>query len=239
MPVEDVELDGYVNDYVGELSPSETAELEAIMKTLHEDGQAQMSIVIVDSLDGMSKEQYALEIAHENLGGVESDNGLLVLVAVDDRKYRIEVGYGLEGVLNDAKVGRYGREYFVSQFRSGDYGAGLVQFTKRVYVELTGDKQLSDVSAADPLSRDDSSAGPWWARMGVLPFIMIFFILRGVLGAIFSKAGTSRRNSDDTFAAAMLASMFMRGGGGLGGAGGGFGGFGGGGFGGGGAGGSF
>ncbi|MGM5481170.1 MAG: TPM domain-containing protein [Nanobdellota archaeon] len=238
IPVDDVKLDGYVNDYVGVLSESDRAELSVIMKTLHENDKAQMSIVIVDSLEGLTKEQYALEIAHENLGDTESDNGLLLLVAMEERKYRIEVGYGLEGVLNDAKVGRFGREYFVPHFKQDDFGTGLLQFTKRIYIELTGDTELSAVAGTTPLQQ--APQAPWWSRLGIMPFIVFFFIIRGILGAIFSKSSSGRRNSDDSFAAAMIASMFMRGGGGgLGGAGGGFGGFGGGGFGGGGAGGGF
>lgn len=242
MPVDDVTLDGYVNDYAGVLSENETVALTSLMESLHENGTAQMSIVTVDSLEGMSKEQYAMEIAHENLGDKESDNGLLLLVAVKERKYRVEVGYGLEGVMTDAKTGQLAREYMVPYLKNDKYGQGLMAFTKQVYVELTGDEEFSGVTS--PVSLQQHPQPPWWTQLGLLPFIVAFFIFRGVIGAIASRAGKKssarRDNTDETFSAALLASMFLRGGGGgLGGAGGGLGGFGGGGFGGGGAGGGF
>ena len=240
---DEVTLDAYVNDYAGVLSQNETVALTALLETLHENNTAQMSILVVDSLEGLSKEEYALEIAHENLGGEQSDNGLLVLIAVEERKYRIEVGYGLEGQLNDAKVGRMARQRMVPYLKNDRYGVGLIEFTKGVYVELTGDEKFSGISA--PVSLNTQQQAPWWSQLGILPFLVVFMVLRGVMGAISEKSskkgGSSRhRDADNTFAAAIIASMFMRGGGGgLGGAGGGFGGFGGGGFGGGGAGGGF
>ncbi len=238
---DEVTLDAYVNDHAGVLSQNETVALTALLETLHENNTAQMSVLVVDSLEGLSKEEYALEVAHENLGNERSDNGLLVLIAVEERKYRIEVGYGLEGVLNDAKVGRMARQQMVPHLENDRYGTGLLEFTKAVYVELTGDEEFSGISA--PVSLNTQQQVPWWSQLGILLFLVVFMVLRGVMGAISAKSSKNdrssrhRRDADNTFAAAIIASMFMRGGGG--GLGGGFGGFGGGGFGGGGAGGGF
>lgn len=245
IPAEDVSLDSYVNDQAGVISQNATVALTALLESLHENGTAQMTILAVDSLEGLTKEQYALEVAHENLGNAETDNGLLLLVAVEERKYRVEVGYGLEGRLNDAKVGRMARNTLVPYLEKDLYGAGMVEFTKSVYVELTGDESFSAVSS--PVSLNQTPQRPWWSQLGILPFLVVFMVFRGILGAIASSSSQSKKGSsrhrntgDEAFGAALLASMFLRGGGGgLGGAGGGFGGFGGGGFGGGGAGGGF
>ncbi|MGM5480692.1 MAG: TPM domain-containing protein [Nanobdellota archaeon] len=232
----EIALDSYVNDYTSKLSTEHTQQLNALLHELKESGTAQMSILVIDSLDGWSKEEYAMEVAHENLGDEESDNGLLLLVALEEQKYRVEVGYGLEGTLNDAKVGRMAREHLVPLFQQEQYGRGLLQFTGSIYTELTGDDNFTNVQG---VALNQQSA-PWWSRLGILPFLIVFMLLRGLFGAIGSRKHETKgqkksRKADDTFSAALLASMFLRGGGGSGG----FGGFGGGGFGGGGAGGGW
>jgi len=80
---------------------------------------------------------YAVETFEQNaIGKVGKDNGLLILVSVDERQWRIEVGYGLEGVLNDAKVGRLGDEFLGPPLASEDYFGGLRDVTDAIYTEL-------------------------------------------------------------------------------------------------------
>ena len=79
------------------------------------------------SLEGESLEAFSLDVAHNRwkLGQKGKDNGVLVTLALQERRYRIEVGYGLEAVLPDSAVGGLGREVLVPAFRAGDYGGGL------------------------------------------------------------------------------------------------------------------
>jgi len=234
LPVKQVELTGYVNDYVGVLSQEDVAQINGMAQSLQQSGKAEVAVVIVDSLEGLPIEEYAISVAHGHLGN-KQDNGLLLLVSIGDRKYRAEVGYGLEGDLNDAKIGRLQREYLVPAFKEEDYGKGLVTLMAAIHEELLPGEEIPGGIVLE-------QAPPIFLRYINFWTIFIFIILiRGLIGVLNrnKKQGTNR-HVNDTFAAAFFASMFMRGGGGRGGFGGGsFGGFGGGGFGGGGAGGGW
>lgn len=233
LPVEDVQLTGYVNDYTTTLSPSQIQEISSIAQALQEQGLAEIAIVVVDNFDGLTREEYAIGIAHENLGDTQEDNGLLLLVGLEVREYRIEVGYGLEGILNDAKVGRMGRELLIPNFQAGNYGQGILEVVQAIGYELSPE----GIQAPAKYSTDEGNISGivlWFV------FIILFFIFRAISYAQYKKKhhNDSDDGLDDAFTAAMFASWFFRPPrGGFGG--GGFGGFGGGGFGGGGAGGGW
>ncbi|HIH38118.1 TPM domain-containing protein [Candidatus Woesearchaeota archaeon] len=241
----DVTLNGFVNDYAGVLSSGEISEINALLQPLYDTNQAQVAVVTINSLEGRDIESFSYEIAEGKLGDAEKNNGLLLLIAVDDRKYRFEVGRGLEPILNDAKVGRIGRTYLVPAFREGDYGKGVVDAVRTIKQEVENPNEITDSL---------SSSLPDKAIIFIIIAIFIFVILIQIIvwGTIISalfhnqkKAkGEKGRTDNETFWAALLASQFFRGGGSGGGVfgggsggfgGGGFGGFGGGGFGGGGA----
>lgn len=237
LPVDQVRLTGYVNDYTSTLSPNEVQQISSIAQSLQEQGKAEIAVVIVDDFDGLTREEYAITIAHENLGDTQTDNGLLILIGMDVREYRIEVGYGLEGDLNDAKVGRMGRELLVPNFQAGNYGQGIVELVQAIGFELMPE----GIPAPQGYTGEDESSSGF--TLWIL-FIVIFFIIRAISYAQYKNKHYKRPGSDDVddaFAAGMIASWFFRpprGGGGFGGSGG-FGGFGGGGFGGGGSGGGW
>ena len=218
-------VDGYVSDYAGVLSGEEKSQLERMLKGLHEQGAAEIAVVTVSSLEGKPIENVAFEMAEGVLGDKEKNNGLLLLVAVEDRKYRFEVGRGLEGVLNDAKVGRIGRVELVPAFRSGEYGKGILSAMSVVSSIVSGE--------ADPTESypPEGTSVKLWLYLG---FFLVFFVILPIVNFVwfFRKR---RRQGDDYFAAALMAVSLLnsRGRGGSGG--GGFGGFGGGSFGGGGA----
>src|ERR1700738_377485 len=113
---------GYVTDLAGVIAADTKARLEALCYEVQQKTGAQMAIITVHSLDGESVENYAVEL-YKQLGvGSKSDNrGVLLLVAPDEHKYRVEVGYGLEPVINDARAGDAGRA-MVPSLRQGDYG---------------------------------------------------------------------------------------------------------------------
>jgi uncharacterized protein len=116
----------YVVDLADVMSPDAGARLNALLLELEQKTTAQVLVLTVQSLDGQSIEEFSLNTKEKwKLGQKGKDNGVLIVVAVKDRRYRIEVGYGLESVLPDSVVGSIGREYFVPYFRKGDYSGGI------------------------------------------------------------------------------------------------------------------
>ena len=117
----------YVVDLAGILDSSTANRLNGYLKELEQKTTAQFIILTIKSLEGESIEDFAIKIAHDKwkLGQQGKDNGLLLLIAVNDHKYRIEVGYGLEGVLPDSLVGGIGRSLMVPFFKKGDYSNGI------------------------------------------------------------------------------------------------------------------
>ncbi len=229
IPVKDISLNSFVNDYTDSLTSEQVQSLTIIGQSLQQSG-IEYAIVVVDSTEGLAIADYALEIGHENIGG-EEDKGLVTVIALNDRKYYTAVGYGLEGFLNDAKIGRFQRDYLVPAFQEGAYGVGLINLAAVIHKELLPEKKIPG-NLVIPVVKKRG-----YGNYSMFTFIAILFVIRTIATlALRKRKGT--RNANDAFSAALLASMFMRGGGGgLGG--GGFGGFSGGGFGGGGAGGSF
>src|SRR5437588_6736878 len=97
---------GYVTDLAGVIGTDKTAKLEALCMELEQKTGAQKAIVTVRSLDGESVEYYAVDLFKQlGIGSKKDNRGVLLLVAPNDRKYRIEVGYGLEPIINDARAG--------------------------------------------------------------------------------------------------------------------------------------
>ncbi len=118
----------YIVDLAGVMSPDANAQLNALLLELEQKTTAQVLVLTVQSLNGQSIEEFSFNTKEKwKLGQKGKDNGVLIVVAVKDRKYRIEVGYGLESVLPDSLVGSIGREYFVPYFRKGDYSGGITE----------------------------------------------------------------------------------------------------------------
>ena len=118
MPV----LTQHVTDQTGTLNASQIAEIEAELVTLEQRKGSQVAVLIVSTTGSEALENYSLAVAEKNkLGRSKTDDGLLLLIAKDDRKARIEVGYGLEGAVPDALASRIIREYLTPKFRQGDF----------------------------------------------------------------------------------------------------------------------
>ena len=116
----------YVVDLAGIISGDMQRRLNGYLRELEQKTTAQMVILTVQSLDGEDMEGFSLRIAEKwKLGQKGKDNGVLLTVALKDRKYRFEIGYGLEQLLPDSLVGSLGRQYIVPNFKRGDYGSGI------------------------------------------------------------------------------------------------------------------
>ena len=226
---EDVKLNGFVNDYANVIDANSEMQINVMLQELYDNKTAQIAVVTIQSLEGRDIEGFAHEVAEGKLGDTEKDNGLLLLIAVEDRQWRFEVGRGLEPWLNDAKVGRIGRNALVPAFKQGDYSGGILKAVQDIKKEINN-------PSAEIIEESSVDWGFW-----VFFFLLIAIIFGIHLIAWISLARrVAKKNKagkyEKVFMAGYLLSGMMRGRGGLGGVGGGgFGGFGGGSFGGGGA----
>ncbi|MDD5540493.1 MAG: YgcG family protein [Candidatus Marinimicrobia bacterium] len=214
-------LNRRVTDLAGILSPSEEARLEENLMAFENETSNQIAVLIINSLDGESIEQYSIQVVDQwQLGTAQKDNGVLLLIAVQDRQVRIEVGYGLEGVLTDLISFQIIRNVIAPQFRNGNYYAGIDQGLRAIMMTTKNEYK------GDPRQQKnyDVERGKSIASLVFMIIFILIFLCSGKKG---------RRN---LLWALFFSNMFGGRGGGWR-SGGGFGGFsgGGGGFGGGGA----
>src|SRR5581483_9273257 len=142
-PVRSLKPTGYVNDFAHVLDSRTSAELENLCREVDEKAKEQIAVVTVRSLDGADVDSYTVDLFHSwGVGAKSTNRGVLILVAVQDHKYRIEVGYGLEPILPDGKVGGFGREA-VPLFRQNDYSGALSLMTMRVADTIAADAGIS------------------------------------------------------------------------------------------------
>jgi uncharacterized protein len=206
---------GYVNDFAGVLDSNTIAQLDNLCQQVDEKAHAQIAVVTVKSLDGSDIESYASALFKQwGIGSKATDHGVLILLATEDRQYRFEVGYGLEPILPDGKVGGFGREA-VPLLKQSDYGGAVTLMSSRVIdviaqdagITLTGDRPSVPTYESEP------HKGPSAASI-IFLIIVVLILLCTPFGRL------------------LLWSFLLGGRGGFGGGGGGFGGGGGGGFGG-------
>ena len=119
-------LRGRVNDYAKLLPQERAVALEAQLEKFEQETGHQIAVLTIPSLEGDSLEDFSIRVAETwKIGKKGFDNGAILLIARDDRRLRIEVGYGLEGVMPDAIASRIIREVITPRFRSGDYAGGI------------------------------------------------------------------------------------------------------------------
>jgi len=240
--LKDLKPHGYVDDFANVLSADAKQKLTALCSEVDSKAGAQIAVVTVPSLEGQEIEDYSIALATQwGIGPKDKSRGVMILFAPSEHKYRFEVGYGLEEILPDGKVGGFGREA-VPLLRQNNYDAAVLLMTQRVASVIAADKgvtldTLSGV-APPPAQSDARSSGSG------ITFNEIFFgmfILFFLFRLIFGHSTSGRRGGGSGWWIGPMIGGSMGGGGFSGGSsgGGGFGGFGGGGFGGGGASGSW
>jgi uncharacterized protein len=225
---------GYVNDFAGVLSSGARGKLTALCTEVDQKAHAQIAIVTIHTLDGDSIEDFSISLAQKWGVGPKTDRGVLILLAVNDHKYRVEVGYGLEEFLPDGKVGGFGRE-IVPALRRGDYSSAVLQLTSSIasVIAQSSGVTLTETPPTPPTPRYSFERDPLMQTV-ILALIVVFVF--GFAG-VFFLATLGGWSSGGFGGGAFGGGGF--GGSGGGGGGGGFGGFGGGSFGGGGASGSW
>ena len=246
--VKNLKPQGYVNDFADVLSAPAKDKLTALCAEVDQKAKAQIAVVTVSSLEGQPIEQFANDLFTQwGVGPKDSKRGVLILVVPNDHKYRFEVGYGLEPILPDGKVGGFGREV-LPYLRQNDYNGAILLMTERVAEVIANDGKVTlDTLSGVPTREPESENTP--GRLGnlvrIFPFaLFVFFPLLGILLRLFFGFGgstRSRRGGGMWMGGPWYGGGSWGGGGGSwgGGGGGGFGGFGGGSSGGGGASGSW
>jgi uncharacterized protein len=207
----------YVNDFAGVLSPETLASLNALCAQVDRQAHAQIAVVTIKSLDGEPIENFATALEDKwKVGKKGTDRGLLLIFATTDRKYRFEVGYGLEGILPDGRVGDIGRA-MVPYLRQDNFDAAATLAVRQMAGVIAADAGVTLNLGSRPLRAPPPQPKPLTLGqllvLGIVLLVVIFLLARlggsGLLG--------------------FLIGMFMGGGGGggWGGRGGGFGGGGG------------
>ena len=165
---------GHVNDFAGVLTEDDRSYLEDFLGTLERDTSAEVVVVTVTSLDGLTIEEYAARIFTDwGIGDAAKDNGVLLLVAPAERRVRIEVGYGLEGSLPDGLAGEIIRTAIVPEFQQGNIRRGIGRGLDRISRIVRG-----DAKAALPAPVESgSSVPPAWV---IVPFFGLFVGVGGI-----------------------------------------------------------
>jgi uncharacterized protein len=169
------QLHAHVTDTTGTLTGAQVAQLEQRLDALEKRKGSQLMILILPTTQPEDIGSFSLKVAERNrIGRAQPDDGLLLLVAKDDRKARIEVGYGLEGVVTDAIASRVIREYLAPHFRENDYAGGLDAASAMLVKLVDGEPLPPPMSAQDEGASD---GGDTWM------FALFIGFLVGSFGA--------------------------------------------------------
>ncbi len=181
---------GYVNDFAGVLDAENQVRMEALIRRVRAQMGVEIAVVTIPSLEGLPIEEYSIELARRwGIGRKGEDTGLLILVAPNERRWRIEVGYGLEGELPDGLVGEVGRR-MVPYFRERKYGEGLELGLQTIVATLAKKRgvTIEDVDASLAYAPERRSVRV--VGLGLVLLLVVLFILAFVLAA---TTGTSWR----------------------------------------------
>ncbi len=174
------QLAGFVTDDADMIDPVYESKITELAKKIEGATTVEIAVVTVESLEGESKETYAVKLFEQaGIGKKDKDNGLLILVAKQERKYRFEVGYGLEGVITDSMKVNIGDRIITPNFKSGEYGRGIYESMLVIEGLLEGDEEvISEYSMNDQGSTGTSSG--WIGTLIFFIFIIAFSFLMSV-----------------------------------------------------------
>lgn len=173
---------GYVNDYANIISPEYKSQIESLLTQLEQETTVEVAVLTVPNLQGQDKESYAVNVFREwGIGKKDVDNGLLILVGLEEREWRIEVGYGLEGLITDGMAGRIGRNKLVPNFQNEEYGKGIYEAVVDIRGFVEGEEEVISQYQEDDYTND-------------FDFIFIPFFIAMVVGGIVGVATKKIKN---------------------------------------------
>jgi len=171
---------GYVSDFAGIISSQDEARMTAVISEIKAKTTAEIAVVTMPDIGGQSEEIYANELFRAwGIGGKGKDNGILLFLTLQERRFRIETGYGLEGILPDGLLGQIADERIIPYLRDGQYGKGLLSGTLAVAQVIAKDAgvQLS--------SKGNLPVPPVTTTRGTRPFRIPFFLIILLIFLIF------------------------------------------------------
>lgn len=167
---------GYVNDFADVLTLGEEKILEAIIKDYEAKSTVEIVVVTIKSLEGESVEQYAVKLFEAwGIGKKGKDNGFLILNSINDKKWRIEVGYGLEGFITDGYAGSIGDNRMTPNLKNEKYFDAYRQTVEQVMLRLGN---LTDEDKAR-MKEEDSAGWPLWLILifvAIIALIIIYWL---------------------------------------------------------------
>ncbi|MEQ8742907.1 TPM domain-containing protein [Parasphingorhabdus sp.] len=188
------ELSGRVVDQADLLNPAQEAELTAKLAELEAQSNRQLVVATVNSLEGYDIADYGYRlgrtwgIGQDGEGETEKDNGLLLLVAPNERKVRVEVGYGLEGIMTDALSSIIIQNDILPQFRDNNMAGGIIAGADRISTQLTLPDDEARLIAKDAAQQSSQGDGENIGLIIFWAFVLIFFVII----PMFSNRGGKR-----------------------------------------------
>lgn len=190
----------YTNDFAEVISSESEKYIFENSKILADKTTAQVVVTTVKSLDDRDINDYATDMFRQwGIGDKEKNNGLLILLAPNERKVRVEVGYGLEGKINDSKAGRFMDEYAVPCFKNGDWDGGITSLYSAIVSEVYSEyglempESVSDRVSAYNETREDSHMG---TVMGII-IVAVVILFGCILPFVNNKKHPFKNNNDN------------------------------------------
>lgn len=177
----------YVQDYAGVLTDDYKRSINGWLQELENKTGAQFIVLTVDTTAGVPIEQYSIELAQNwKLGQKGKDNGMLLVLALNERRYRFEVGYGLEGFITDQYCGRLGRDVLRPYFKKGQYGQGVLNATANIAKKIASEYgvEVTGIPKSIVLPPEKLQL-PWFWQLFSFLFIFTIFILFLGRGSFF------------------------------------------------------
>ena len=177
-PISQLHPSNYVNDFAHVLSPETETELNDLAQQVDQKAKAQIAVVTINSLDGQDIDGYAVDLYKQwGIGNKSTNHGVLILIAVKDHRYRTEVGYGLEPILPDGKVGGFWRQV-LPLLKQGDYDGAIKQNMESIASVIAADAgvQLTGVNSVPAEQTPPPTSGGISLR-GIIILIIVAIIV--------------------------------------------------------------
>lgn len=170
----------YVNDYAGVLTEETKNYIIKTNAELQQKTGAQIVVVTIKNLENISIEEYATTLFRNfGIGDAQKNNGVLLLCSTGDRKFRIEVGYGLEGTLTDGKTGRIQDTYIIPYLKNNNYNDGIKNGFNAILNEITNEYQITISGKENAVKEDSLNIN------GSIPQVIIYTIVMIMSQIIF------------------------------------------------------
>ena len=178
---------GWVNDFAGVLSEADEQKITALITNLEQETTAELAVVTITSLEGGSIDDYAVRLFEQwGIGKKDKDNGVLLLLAILERRWRIEVGYGLEPILPDGLCGEIGRKQMVPLLKKAEYGEAVYAGAYRIAEIILSDADQGTEILGERAARPPAAIpGP----MVLFVAFMVCFFAGAMIKSVFGTAG--------------------------------------------------